>query len=178
MKARSRRRRVFWTILLGVVLTLGAWGAVWLERYSYGMAAGFQMAALAKALFFYHHRYGDLPDNLATVEASGLLGDPAYRLPANGWEILLSRKCTGLPPHFVPVDEWDGNTEFVVAVRAVPRRLRNADRVYVLAGNTTVRWATEEELGKVLAEDDRHREQAGQKARWAHVRWQKPNYAD
>jgi len=170
MPFRKRRKRALGIVLSVVVLALLGGGLLFLERHIYGMAVMYHMPVLAKAMWFYGQEHRRFPDSLAGLDGPQL----ARRLPASGWEEMWGGEYTGPAPHYAPIHGWDGNTPFVLAVRAVIPRLAEDHRVYVVAGEAAVRGATEAELAEILATDDRRREQAGQEARWADIHWRSP----
>jgi len=173
MDSSSRKRRFRWAIILALAATAVGLGGVFLERIAYVMTVDFHLPALAKAAFFYQQRYGDLPDNLATMEATGLCRPDAYRLPASGWEVLLTNTRSGPAPFYAPVHGWDGTTQFIIAVQAKTDRWGGPVRRYVVLADTPVRSATEGELARLLEEDDARRQEAGQDARWGGIEWRK-----
>ncbi len=168
---RSRRRRKIAVIVGGVFLGVTILGAHVLLEYRYRMAIAHQMPCLAGALHFYHQQYGVLPPDLRAIRDSGLYGLGATRLPGSRWEGW--NEHTGPDVLYLPVVDWDGKTEYVMALQP-PTPISDSLRLYVLASGGRSHCATEEELAKILARDDELRAATSQPGRWSEMAWRSP----
>jgi hypothetical protein len=170
-KANRRVRRG--RLVVGLVLSLLAAGLVvgayLYERYSYGVAVGYQMPSLAAAVHVYYEREQALPDSMDAIRAFGLYGVGAYRLPANGWEGW--NEHSGPEVLYLPIGNWDGNTPYVIAVQPPLKRRRSNTRLYLVLGEMGPRQTTEEGLTEVLSRDDDIRARNGQPGRWDDMDW-------
>ena len=164
MKAPGKRVPLFFPLSVCLVtLMLGL--SVAYERLNYHYYDIWQMPRLAAAVMVYAGDYGSLPGNLDELAATGLFGSTSYRRPRTGWE----NPPTGPAPHYLPIRKWDGKTKYVVAVDAGPFK----DRRYVIVGDATVYFVTQEELQVILAQDDELRERTGQPGRWSSINWRR-----
>jgi hypothetical protein len=146
-------------------------GFLFCARMNFATEAGWHMPALAAAVHVYYNTYHDLPSTLATMEATGLYAPTAYRPPASEWELMFSENRSGPRPFYAPIHGWDGSTTFIVAVGGKMDRLGWQGRRYVILGDTAAHSASEQELARLLAEDDARRAKAGQAVRWSQVGW-------
>lgn len=161
---RSRRRWVIaGTIILGAIAS-GTYGLAW---YRYQVAIAYQMPLLAGAIWAYNQQYEVIPPTLQAIRDSGIYGMGATRLPGNIWEGW--NEHTGPEPLYLPVFDWDGETQYVMAVQPP---MGYSPRVYVVAGDTSVHRATEHDLGEILARDDELRAATSQPGRWRDMPWQ------
>ncbi len=160
---RRRRRWVIAGVALSGLTALAVFGVAW---WRYHMAIAYQMPALAAAVYSYHQQYGVLPLNVRAVRDSGPYGLGATRLPGGWWEGW--NEHSGPDVLYLPVEDWDGKTEYVIAVQPP---LGKPGRAYAIAGDTSVRHAAEAELAGILARDDELRATTSQPARWHRVRW-------
>jgi hypothetical protein len=167
----TRRKLIKVSLLLVIAAGAIGYGVFLWERFSLRTEAMLQMPCLAGATYFYHREHRDLPDTLAAMEATGLYAPTAYRLPGSEWELMFSKNRTGASPFYAPVHGWDGSTRFIIAVGPKIDRSRGRGRQYVLLGDTKAYFAPEEELARLLAEDDARRATAGQVARWSEIGW-------
>ena len=156
-----RRLLAFSGIAVLVGLLLG--GIHLFVFYRYRMAVMYQMLTLTQAFRAYYEEHQALPADLRTIEATGLFGGGAYRLPRSGWEGW--NEHSGPEVIYLSVDNWDGKTPYVIAVQ--PRILSNRGaRHFLVIGDTAVHATTEAKLRDVLSADDKLRAQTGQSRRW------------
>jgi hypothetical protein len=120
------------------------------------------MATFAGAIHWYYSEHGALPESVMAVEKTGIYGTGAYRLPSSVFESWNSH--SGRYVSYLPVQDWDGATPFVVAVQ--PRTGRKI-RGFVVLGETSARPATEQQLREVLLRDNAARAKAGESLMWA-----------
>ena len=140
------------------------------ERFSYEGARNWHIPSLAAAIAVYHNDHGALPPRLETLEESGLFGVAPYRLPANGWEVLWETGTRSGPrPHYLPVDSSCREAVVVAVERRTPRTGKT--RGYVILGDTRAHFATDEELERILSEDDKVRQDEGISGRWSETAW-------
>ena len=161
-----RRRWVLQAVLVAVVV----FGIRAFERFYYRRLVMTHTAAVAAAIYVYHHQYGDLPDSLSVIERSRIYSDLSYRLPSHGLDGLWNG-YSGPEPHYLPVRDWDGETQYIVAVTARAPRIWPV-RGYVYVGSPTAHFAANDEaMAEVLAADNAARKRTGQPANWDEVQW-------
>jgi len=167
----GRKKWLIVAAITAVVLCMvGGFAAFAFEWYRYRNSVAYQMPALAGAIRSYTERYGSLPEKITTIEATGLYGRGAYRLPKNGWEGW--NEHTGPYVHYLPVREWNKGDRYIIAVQPKVPGVTGRARCYVVLGETAVYQVGEQELERLLAADDEARGKAGQPGRWADVLWQ------
>lgn len=125
------------------------------------------MPALAGAVHFYFQRYGAIPPSLEAIRQTGLGGRNATRLPPTIWEGWWSEH-SGREVLYLPVRDWDGETEYVIGVQP---KVEGLERTYIVTGKTTVNQATQQELATILDRDDVLRTATSQPGRWSQMPW-------
>jgi hypothetical protein len=163
---RRRHRTLCWTGMAMAVLFLISAVLVGQVGLCYGSVRFWHCGCLSATIYRYYEKYGELPKSFETVAKSNGYGLLASAAPA-GWD----GKQIGPPPLYLPVfGKTDGN--FIVAVESrTPRTPRNRCYVILCDAPQVHYAANDEELKKLLVEDDLKREKAGQTGRWASIPW-------
>ena len=125
------------------------------------------MPVLARAIYMYHDKHGELPMTLGPI-AESVGGRGACRLPANIWEDW--DEHSGPEILYLPIQNWDGQTEYVIA--GDPWIFGPEERAYIVSVHTTIRRASDAELAEILVRDDELRAKNNQPGRWSEIPWQ------
>ncbi len=154
-------------ILLSII-ALGYCALGW-WRYHYDTAL--QMILMGPAVGAYHRQYGVLPPSIRALQDSKIYGLGATRLPGHWWEGW--NEHTGPEVFYLPVEHWDGKTEYVIAVQPPTSR---KERGYLVTCEYPAKLlrASETGLEEILARDDELRASTGQPARWSQIAWRPP----
>ena len=168
---KLRKKLMLLVIAILMTCVVVAAGVYYFYKYRYNMTVSYHMPSLAAALSLYYDKYGALPDKLETIESEGMYPEVAYRLPCNIWE--MGKKHTGPAPYYLPVQNWDKKTPYIIAVEGKLAK-GSKGRRYVIMLETQI-WSTSDdrELAELLRIDDQLRDKTGQVGHWDDVPWGK-----
>jgi len=166
MSAGLRRRLLIWVCVAGATGVCLALGFRLFEEWSYRLARGYHVLYLAAAINGYISWVGPLPETFGEFEAYGLYGTDPYHAPVDGWE----EESSGPSPFYLAAKLLPDGDNFIVAVEARTDRTPER-RGYVILGDPSPHYASDEELAGLLAADDEAREKAGLPGRWSEIPW-------